>query len=160
MDLLLPLTIIGLFISIYQISEEYKRRNFIYKFSLSNKTFLLVLAFFLVLSIISSNFFYEQVSQPYLSYSLSEGFGDCDIMLNGCYEVTFSFLSSILGFIISIIIIFYLKAKLDSNKIMQKKKFVDNSLDKLGRRHFSEVSTDLELFHDDLLKSYNPPSTK
>lgn len=160
MDLLLPLTIIGLFISIYQISEESKRRNYVFKFGLFDKILLTVFALFLVLTIISANFFSEQVSQTALSYSLSGGFGDCDIMLNDCYEITFSFLYSIIGFIISIIIIFYLKLKLDSNKIMQKKKFVDNSLDKLGRLHFSEVSTDLELFHDYLLKSYNPPSTK
>jgi len=160
MDWLLPLTTIGLFISIYQISEEYKRRNFTYKFNLFDKIFLRILALFLVSSIIFSNLFSEQVSQPYLCYSLSGGFDYCNTNLTDCYKITFSFLFSIIGFIISIIIIFYLKAKLNSNKIMQKKRFVVNSLDKLGRRQFSEVSADLELFHDGLLKSYKSPKQR
>lgn len=154
MDLLLPLTIIGFLISIYQISEESKRRNFIFKFSLFDKILLTVFALVLVLTIFSVNFWSEQVSQTALSYSLSGGFSDCNTQLTDCYEITFSFLFSILGFLISVAIIFYLLVKLNSNKLRQKKKFVDNSLDKLGRRQFSEVAADLELFHCDLLKSY------
>ena len=160
MDFLLPLTILGFIISIYQISEESKRRNLIFKFSWFDKTLLTFFALILVITIFSVNFWSEQVPQTALSYSSSGGFVDCDTKLTDCYEITFSFLFSILGFIISVIIIYRFMGKLNSNKLRQKKKFVDNSLDKLGRRQFSEVSADLELFHDDLLKSYKLPKQR
>ena len=126
MDFLLPLTILGFIISIYQISEESKKRNFIFKFSWFDKTLLTVFALILVITIFSVSFWSEQVSQTALSYSLSGGFSDCNTQLTDCYEITFSFLFSILGFLISVVIIFYLLVKLKSNKLRQKKEFVDN----------------------------------
>lgn len=158
MDFLLPLTVIGFIISIYQISEESKKRNLIFKFGLLDKVLLGFFAMILIFTIFSANFWSGQVSETCFNFSLSGGFSVTKS--SDSYEITYSFLYSILAFVVSIILIFKFMAKLNSTKLKQNEKFVNNSLDKLGRRYFAEVAADLELFHYDLLKSYKPPKIK
>lgn len=157
---MLPLTIIGFIISIYQISEESKKRNFVFKIGFFDKIFLGYFAVLLIFAIFAANFWSEQVSGNYINISLSTNPFVYDIGTSEGYKITYSFLASVLAFLVSIILILFAKGKLNSTKLKQKKDFVSNSLDKLGRQQYAEVAADLELFHYDLLKSYNPPKTK
>ena len=143
MDFLLPLTVIGFIISIYQISEESKKRNLIFKFGLLDKVLLGFFAMILIFAIFSANFWSGQVSETCFNFSLSGGFSVTKS--SDSYEITYSFLYSILAFVVSLILIFKFMAKLNSTKLKQNEKFVNNSLDKLRRRYFAEVAADLEL---------------
>lgn len=160
MDFLLPLTIIGFIISIYQISEESKKRNFIFKFGFFDKVFLGFFALILIFALFAANFWSDQVSENYINISSSGNpFGYNMGTANG-YKATYSFLFSVLAFIVSAIVILFARGKLNSSILKQKKDFIANSLDKLGRQQYAEVAVDLELFHYDLLKPYKPLKTK
>lgn len=160
MDFLLPLTIIGFIISIYQISEESKKRNFIFKIGFFDKAFLGFFAMILIFAIFATNFWSDQVSGNYVNISSTGSPFAYDIGTTNGYKITYSFLFSVIAFTVSVILILFTRGKLNSTELKQKKGFVANSLDKLGRQQYAEVAADLELFHDDLLKSYKPPKTK
>lgn len=160
MDFLLPLTIIGFIISIYQISEESKKRNFIFKIGSFDKVFLGFFAVILIFTIFVANFWSDQVSGNYINISSARNLFAYDIGTNNDYKITYSFLFSVIAFTVSVILILFTRGKLNSTELKQKKDFVASSLDKLGRQKYAEVAVDLELFHYDLLKSYKPPKTK
>lgn len=160
MDFLILLTVIGFIISIYQISEESKKRNLIFKIGFLDKAFLGFFTVISIFSIFSANFWSDQVTETYFNISLSGVPSVCDIKSSNCYEITYSFLYSFLAFTASFSLILVFMWKLYSTKLKQKDNFVANSLDELGRRQFSEVAADLELFHNDLLKSYKLPKQR
>jgi hypothetical protein len=160
MDFLLPLTVIGFIISIYQISEESKKRNFIFKISSVDKVFLGFFAVILIFSIFAANFWSNQVSGNHINISATGSLFAYDMGATNDYKITYSFLFSIIAFTVSVILILFTREKLNSTRLKQKKDFVVNSLDNLGRQKYAEIAADLELFHCDLLRSYKPPKVK
>ncbi|MCK5040003.1 MAG: hypothetical protein KAR87_03480 [Candidatus Aenigmarchaeota archaeon] len=153
MDFLLPLTIIGFVISIYQISEEYKKRNFVFKINWIDKALFFIFAVFLVCSIFLQNFYLIQEQEPIFRTF------NCNSQGN-CYDITYSYLFSIIAFLLAVILIICFIIKLNSKKLSKKKEFINNALDMLSRQKYDELSADLELFHDELLKHYKRPKQR
>jgi hypothetical protein len=147
MDLLLLLTVIGFIISIFQIAEEYKKRNLIFKLIWWDKLLLFVFVLSLILTIIFQNLFSIQETQPILTATLFEN----------PLIIPYSFILSLCAFALAIAIIVYFLMKLNSKKIANKNKFIKNLFDSLNKQNFTTLSADLELFHDDLLKKYKIP---
>lgn len=150
MDFLLPLTIIGFIVSFYSISEGYKKRNLLFKFSWFDKLLLLFLFITLIITIFIQNFYLIQNPEPvYYSFNCND--------VGDCYKLTYSFILSICAFLIAFVIVVYFVIKLNSKHIFQKGKFIENSLDNLNKHKYAELSADLELFHNELLKKYKKP---
>lgn len=150
MDFLLPLTIIGFIISFYSISEEYKKRNLLFKFSWFDKLILLVFFIALIVTIFIQNFYLIQNPEPvYYSFNCNGA--------DECYKLTYSFLLSICAFLIASVIVIYFIVKLNSKQLFQRKRFIKNSLDNLNKHKYAELSADLELFHNELLRKYKKP---
>jgi len=146
MDFLLPLTIIGFIISFFSISEEYKKRNLLFKFSWLDKSLLSIIFLGLIGVIFYQN--YQIIQEPELTYTLFN------------IEFTYAYLSSFVAFILAAIIVIYFIVKLHSKKLNQRTKFIENSLDNLKKRKYAELSADLDIFHDELLKKYKRPKVR
>lgn len=110
MDYLLPLTIIGLIISLYQISEDHVKRNYKFKFGFCERWGLLILSILLIVLIVLSNYWAERIV-IFNVYSVST------VTTYGSYTVTNSFLSSLAAFLIALIIFMILYLKLKSKSI-------------------------------------------
>lgn len=143
MDFLLIITIIGFLISFYSISEDYKKRNLIFKFNTFDKI-LIVFFFILLIIVIFIQEFYS-IQEPEPTYSLFE------------ISFTYSFLLSIVAFFIAMGIVVFFIIKLNSKKLNQKEKFIENALDNLRKRRYENLSADLDRFYKDILKSYKRP---
>ncbi len=143
MDFLLILTIIGFLISFYSISEDYKKRNLVFKFNTFDK--ILMVSFFILLIIVIFIQDFYSIQEPEPTYSLFK------------IDFTYSFLLSIVAFFIATVIVVFFILKLNSKKLNQKEKFIENALDNLRKRRYSDLSADLDIFHKDILKNYKIP---
>lgn len=146
MDFLLPLTIIGFVISFYSISEKYKKRNLSFKFSWFDKGLLSIIFLTLISVIFYQN--YQIIQEPQLTYTLFN------------IEFTYAYLSSFVAFILAVIIVIYFISKLHSKKLNQKNKFIENALDNLKKKKYAELSADLDIFNNELLKKYKRPKIR
>lgn len=141
MDFLLPLTILGFIISFYSVSEDYKKRNFIFKLSLLDIILFSTFLLFLIIVIFIQNFCLTQIQEPLLNL----------------FKVTFtySYLFSIIAFLLSAIIVIYFVIKLNSKKVIQKTQFIKNAKDNLKKHNYAILSADLDLYNGEILSQYN-----
>ncbi len=143
MEFSLILLVLGFLVSFYSISEDYKKRNLIFKFNVFDE--VLMLSFFILLSILIFIQELYSMQDPQPVYTLFK------------INFSYSFLLSLIAFLIAIFIVAFFIIKLNSNKINQKEKFIENALDNLRKRRYSDLSADLDIFQKDILKTYKNP---
>jgi hypothetical protein len=136
MDFLLPLTIIGFLISIYEISESQKKRNLVFKFGFIDKVIFLILSL-LVLALVILDIFWQ-------------GQTNSIIWVINNYNLTWSLTISVLALVVSAIIIIYFWVKLNSKNILLKERFANNLKDLLNNRKFAELTSDIEIYFKEI----------
>ena len=136
MDFLLPLTIIGFLISIYEISESQKKRNLVFKFGFMDKVIFLILSLLVLALVILDIFWQEQTNSI--------------IWIINNYNITWSLTISVLALVVSAIIIIYFWVKLNSKKIILKERFADNLKDFLNRKKIAELTSDVEIYFEEI----------
>lgn len=137
------LIVIGTFISIYQISEDHKKRNFIFKFS-SYDLILLVIIFLL--------FLYYLVVESYI-VSLKE---NEMYVVPQIYGLSCSFLIVVAVLFLIIATSLYVIYKLNSNEIIRKEEFIKNLQTKFNEKKYDVIITDLWIYYE----SFNTKSSK
>jgi len=144
MDFTYLLTVIGTFISIYEISEDYKKRNFVFKFG-SYDLILVALIFLL--------FIYFTLVESYIEIKLEEN--EMYIVPQICgFSCSYLIVISVLLLIIAVSL--FVVYKLNSNEIIRKKEFIDNLQAKSSEKKYDVIISDLWIFYD----SFNNKSNK
>jgi len=146
MDYLLILTVIGFLFSVYEVSEDYKKRSLVFKFNFIDSAAGFLLVFLFIALILLINFFEVQDKELVVSIV-------CDNS-GRCYDIFASYALSVVALALALVLIIGFIVKLNSKNLAKKKEFIEDAIDRLNRRNYESLSADLELFHDDLIRNY------
>ncbi len=146
MDFTYLLTVIGTFISIYEISEDHKKRNFIFKFG-SYDLILVALIFLL--------FIYFILVESYIEIKLEEN--KMYVVPQIC-GISCSFLIVISVLILIIAMSLYVIYKLNNGQIIMKGEFIKNLQSKFNEKKYDVIISDLWIFYDNFEQKSTHPT--
>lgn len=138
MDFLIVLTILGFLISIYSISEDYKKRNLKFKFGFLSSFFGIIILICMIVSIVLGGYYSIEGNDAILNL-----FG-----LNLSYE----FIYSISVFLFSILFLTFVLIKLESKRISSKNAFLESLREKLNRKQYGIVAYDFAKYFNSIEK--------
>lgn len=140
MDFTSLLTVIGTFISIYEISEDHKKRNFIFKFGPYD---------LILVALIFLQFIYFILVESYIEIKLEENKMYVVPQIGG---ISCSFLIVISVLILIIAMSLYVIYKLNNDQIIMKGEFIKNLQSKFNEKRYDVIISDLSIFYENFNK--------